>query len=149
MADKDQTTREKTEYSKLCKTIRKKIRENIREHNTMRVKEAIENGKGLEKATKRKEGYKVLIPELKEQDRIIITNRERILERCAEFYENLYEDATQNVIRSEAEEVPKQRNRVRNEKHGEQQSTRRGTDCHRNVEGRRRSRSGKNYIIDR
>ena len=52
------------------------MREDIREHNTMRVKEAIEGGKGLKKATKRKEGYKVLIPALKEQDGTITTNRE-------------------------------------------------------------------------
>eukprot|EP00795_Rhopilema_esculentum_P008434 gene8434-biopygen9492 len=83
------------------------IREDIREHNTMRVKEAIENGKGLKKATNNKEGYEVMIPSLKEEDGSFISNRERILERCAEFYENLYNDAAQNIIRANAaEEVP-------------------------------------------
>ena len=57
MADKDQTARENIKYSELCKTIRKKMREDIREHNTMRVKEVIESGKGLKKTTKRKERY--------------------------------------------------------------------------------------------
>uniref|UniRef100_A0A3B3HMU1 Reverse transcriptase domain-containing protein n=1 Tax=Oryzias latipes TaxID=8090 RepID=A0A3B3HMU1_ORYLA len=33
-------------------------------------------------------------------------NRERILERCAEFYETLYKDAAQNLRKEEAEDVP-------------------------------------------
>ena len=85
------------------------MREEIKEHNIMRVKEAMESGKALKKATKRKEGYKVpkvLISELKEEDGTIITNREGILEKYSEFYENLYKDAAQNIIHSKAEEVP-------------------------------------------
>ena len=106
MNGKDQSARERIEYSELCKTIRKKMREDIREYNTMRVKEAIENGKGLKKSLNNKEGCRVMIPSLKEEDGTITTNRERILERCAEFYENLYKEAVQNIIRSNAEEVP-------------------------------------------
>jgi len=106
MAGKDQSAREKIEYSELCKTIRKSMREDIREHNTMRIREAIESGRGLQKATNSREGCKVLIPSLKEQDGTVTTNRERILERCVEFYENLYKDAAQNIVQKEAEEVP-------------------------------------------
>ena len=106
MAGKDQSAREKIEYSELCKTIRKSMREDIREHNTMRIREAIESGRGLQKATYSREGCKVLIPSLKEQDGTVTTNRERILERCVEFYENLYKDAAQNIVQKEAEEVP-------------------------------------------
>ena len=40
-----------TEYSEICKTVRKLLRDDIREYNTMRVKEAVETGKGLKKAT--------------------------------------------------------------------------------------------------
>ena len=74
------------------------------EYNTMRVKEAVETGKGLKKATT-KEECKVMIPSLKERDRSIITNRERILERCAEFCK-LYGDTVQNIAKVETEEVP-------------------------------------------
>ena len=81
------------------------MRDDIREYNTMRVKEAVETGKGLKKATT-KEECKVMIPSLKEEDGSIITNRERILERCAEFYEKLYEDTVQNIAKVETEEVP-------------------------------------------
>uniref|UniRef100_A0A3P9KK69 Reverse transcriptase domain-containing protein n=1 Tax=Oryzias latipes TaxID=8090 RepID=A0A3P9KK69_ORYLA len=49
---------------------------------------------------KRKDG------ERRKQDGTVITNRERILERCAEFYETLYKDAAQNIRKKEAEDVP-------------------------------------------
>eukprot|EP00795_Rhopilema_esculentum_P012550 gene12550-biopygen2593 len=84
---------------------KEEIERRSREHNTMQVKEAIESGKGLKRA-KEKEGCRVLIPALKEQDGTAITNRERILERCAEFYETLYKDAAQNIRKEEAEDVP-------------------------------------------
>ena len=107
MSGKDKNARERTECSEICKTIRKKTREDIREHKTTRVKEAIENKKGLKKATNNKEGYKVMIPSMKEEDRSLTSNRERILDRCAELYEKLYNDAAQNIIRANAaEEVP-------------------------------------------
>ena len=47
-----------------------------------------------------------MISSLKEEDGSIITNRERILERCAESYEKLYEDTVQNIAKVETEEVP-------------------------------------------
>ena len=72
------------EYVEICKTVRKLLRDDIREYNTMRVKEAVETGKGLKKVTN-KEECKVMIPSLKEEDGSITTNRERILERCAVF----------------------------------------------------------------
>ena len=53
-----------------------------------------------------REECKVMISSLKEEDGSIITNRERILERCAEFCEKLYEDTVQNIAKVETEEVP-------------------------------------------
>ena len=47
-----------------------------------------------------------MIPSLKEEDGSITTNRERIVERCAEFYQKLYEDTVQNITKMEAEDVP-------------------------------------------
>ena len=92
-------------YAEICKTVRKLSRDDIRQYNTMRVKKAVETGKGLKKdATK--EECKVMIPSLKEEDGSIITNKERILERCAEFYEKLYEDTVQSIANVETEEVP-------------------------------------------
>ena len=104
MAKKDQTPRDKAEYQELCKTIRKMMRDDIRQHNTMRVKEAIDCGKGIQKTTR--DGRKSLIPSLCEQDGTVITNRDKMLERCAEFYESLYEEAVESIRPAEAETVP-------------------------------------------
>ena len=64
MASRDLNSREKVEYTELCKTIRKKMRADLREHNTMKVKIAIESRKGLKKANDN-QGRKVLIAALK------------------------------------------------------------------------------------
>ena len=71
----------------------------------MRFKEAMETGSGLKKATKNKGRCKIMIPSLKEQDGSIATNRERIMERCAEFYQKLYGDTVRNIIGTETVEV--------------------------------------------
>ena len=71
----------------------------------MRVEEAVETGRGLKKATI-KEECRIMTSSLKEEDGSIITNRERILERGAEFYEKLYEDTEQNIAKMETEEIP-------------------------------------------
>ena len=70
----------------------------------MRVKEAVDTGRGLKKATN-KEKCKVMMPSLKEEDGSITTNRERILERCSELYQKLYEDTVHNIAKMETEEV--------------------------------------------
>ena len=43
---------------------------------------------------------------ISEQDGTIITDRVRILERCAEFYENLYKDTAETFTKTESQEVP-------------------------------------------
>ena len=70
-----QIDRTNTEYAEICKTVRKLLRDDIQEYNTMRVKEAVETGKGRKKAIN-KEECKVMIPSLKEEDGSIITKRE-------------------------------------------------------------------------
>ena len=62
------------EYAEICKAVRQLLRDDIREYNTMRVKEAVDTGKGLKKATN-KEECKVMIPSLKEEDGSFTTNR--------------------------------------------------------------------------
>ena len=63
------------EYVEICKTIRKLVRDGIRENNSIRVKEEVEAGKGLKKATT-KEECEAMSPLLKEEDGSITTNRE-------------------------------------------------------------------------
>ena len=40
-----------TEYAEICKPVKKLLRDDIREYNTMRVKEAVETEKDLKNAT--------------------------------------------------------------------------------------------------
>jgi hypothetical protein len=46
-----------------------------------------------------------LNPFQKEQDGTTTTNRERIIERYTEFYENLYKYAAKNIMPAKAEKV--------------------------------------------
>ena len=97
------TTRDNIEYTELCKIIRKTMRKDLREANTKRVKDPIETSIGLKKCTT--EGKTALIQALKEKDGRETTDRKRILERCAEFYKELYEDPLQNTQKT-PEETP-------------------------------------------
>ena len=134
------TPRTNIEYAETCKTIRKLLRKDVREYNTTRVKEAVETGKRFKKATN-KERCKVMIPSLKEEDRSITTNRQRILEICAEFYRKLYEDVVQNIAKTKAEEVSPilaSERRKSLEPNEQQQSARRRSDGSRNDKSRRK-----------
>lgn len=82
--------REKIELSELNKTISKLQREELRRHNADVVENAAKQGKSL-KAAKRKLGDgKHQFTGIKERDGTITKDRERILERAKEFYEELY-----------------------------------------------------------
>jgi len=102
---KRENTRNEIEYAELCKTIRKRIRQDLREANTSRIREALETGKGLKKCTT-SGGKKALIQALREKDGSETSDRERIVERCAEFYQALYEDQTQSIEKVPADMVP-------------------------------------------
>ena len=93
------------EYAEIGKTMRKLCRDDVTEYNTVRVNKAVETGKSLRKPTNEEE-CTVVIPSLKEEDEGITINRERILKRCAEFYQKIYKDMVQNVAKTETEEVP-------------------------------------------
>lgn len=103
---RDRTARNNIEYTELCKSIRKKMRQDLREYKTKRIKDALETGRGLKKSAAPGDGSKALIQALKEKDGSITTDRDQVVERCAEFYQALYEDPTQNIQKTPAEEVP-------------------------------------------
>jgi len=102
---KRKTTRKNIKYTELCQIIRKNMRKDLREANMKRVKEAIETGKGLKKCTSG-DGMKALIQALREKDGRETTDRQRILERCAEFYQELYKDPSQDIQTTPADEIP-------------------------------------------
>ena len=101
---KRKTIRDKIEYTELRKIVRKNMRKDLREANAKRAKDAIETGRGLQKCTT--EGKKALTQALKEKDGRETTDRKRILKRCAEFYQELYEDPSKNIQKTPAEETP-------------------------------------------
>jgi hypothetical protein len=98
-------TTNEIEYTELCKTIRKNIRQDLRDARTNEVKTALETGRGLKKCATSGE-KKALIQALREEDGSETSDREKIVQRCAEFYQKLYKDPTQNIERSPAEMVP-------------------------------------------
>ena len=69
----------------------------FREYNTRRIASALESGRGLKKAKSRKERLKMRKPAKKNKEGVISTSREEILDTCAEFYQNLYEDTSQDI----------------------------------------------------
>ena len=50
------TAKDNIEYTELCKTIRKLMRQDIREHSTLQIKEAVQTGKGLKRLPTTKKG---------------------------------------------------------------------------------------------
>ncbi len=83
------TARNNIEYAELCKTIRKKTRDDLRQYNTNLVPVAVKNDKGLKKATQRRRIGKTQISAMKDANKNILTNREKMIKRCAEFYKIL------------------------------------------------------------
>ena len=67
MADKDQTAKGKIDYRKLCKTTKETMREDIRTYTTLRIRETVENGKGIKTVASIEERCKSMITALKER----------------------------------------------------------------------------------
>ena len=65
------------EYTELSKTINKKIREDVRKFNFQRVKQAIENNKGIGKAYREIKTGKTHITAIKDKNGNVIINREK------------------------------------------------------------------------
>ena len=80
----------KIEYIELCKTVRKKMREEIRSYNVQIVQKALTENRGLKAATLKTKQGKSLMVAVRNKDGSITSDREKIVERCAEFYKELY-----------------------------------------------------------
>ena len=78
MATKYLNVLESTGYKELYKIIKKRLREEFREHNAIRVQGTI---RWELKKVKEKEGRKDIILTLQEHDEIFTINREKLLER--------------------------------------------------------------------
>ena len=101
----DATQYSKIEYRELCKTVRKQMREEIRKYNVQLVQKALTENKGLKSAKlKTKEGKSLMVA-IRNKDGSITTDRDKIVERCAEFYRELYSSSTDRpTIQTSAED---------------------------------------------
>ena len=98
----------KIEYVELCKTIRKKMREEIRRFNVQAITTAITDGKGIKSATHKTREGRPFMASIKGKYGSLITDREKVTERCAEFYSQLYASSAPrpNIQKAEQEPVP-------------------------------------------
>jgi hypothetical protein len=84
------SSRDNIEYSETCKAIRIGMKEDLQAFHDKQILEAIENSKSL-KAVRRKQCLgKSQFTSIKEEDGSLITDRDRIVKRCEEFYKKLY-----------------------------------------------------------
>src|SRR3977135_56881 len=86
----DATQYSKIEYRELCKIVRKQMREEIRKYNVQLVQKALTQNRGLKSAKRKTKEGKSLMVAIRNKDGSITTDRDKIVERCAEFYRELY-----------------------------------------------------------
>ena len=101
----DATQYSKIEYRELCKTVRKQMREEIRKYNVQLVQKALTENRGLKSAKLKTNEGKSLMVAIRNKDGSITTDRDKIVERCAEFYRELYSSTTDRpTIQTSAED---------------------------------------------
>ena len=84
------TPTDNIEYSEICKAIRRKMKEDIRKHDEKHIIKAIENSKSLKQARQKQRLGKGQLISIMEEDGTHIHDKDRIVKRCVEFYEELY-----------------------------------------------------------
>ena len=84
------TPTDSIEYSQICKAIRQNTKEDIRKHEEKQIIKAIENSKSLKQAIQKQRLGKGQLISIMEEDGTHIDDKERIVKRCVEFYEELY-----------------------------------------------------------
>ena len=87
---KNGTPTDNIEYSDICTAIRRKIKEDICKHNEKLIIKAIENSKSLKQARQKQRLWKGQVISIMEEDGTHIHDKDRIVKRCVEFYEELY-----------------------------------------------------------
>ena len=78
------------EYSEICKAIRRKMKEDIRKHDEKQIIEGIENSKSLKQARQKQHLGKGQLISIMQEDGMHLHEKDRIVKRCVEFYEELY-----------------------------------------------------------
>ena len=100
------TPRDHIEYVEICKTIKKKAKEDIRKHNLDEIRETIEASKSLKKVRRTHSlGKNRMITLLDKQGREI-QEQDKIMERIEEFYSELFDSDQAVTIQTDPKEVP-------------------------------------------
>ena len=87
----NKTPRDHIEYVEICKTIKKKAKEDNRKHNLDEIRETIEASKSLKKVRRTHSlGKNWMITLLDKQGREI-QEQDKIMERIEEFYSELFD----------------------------------------------------------
>ena len=90
----------------ICKTIKKKAKEDIRKHNLDEIRETIEASKSLKKVRRTHSlGKNRMITLLDKQGREI-QEQDKIMERIEEFYSELFDSDQAVTIQTYPKEVP-------------------------------------------
>ena len=102
----NKTPRDHIEYVDICKTIKKKAREDIRKHNLDEIRETIEVTKSFKKVRRTYSLGKTRIITLLDKQDKEIQEQDKIMERIEEFYSELYDSDQAVTIQTDPEEVP-------------------------------------------
>ena len=79
------TTRDHIEYVEVCKTVKKKVRENIRKHNLDEIRETIEASKSLKKVRRTHSLGKNRMITLLDKQGKEIQEQDKIMARIEEY----------------------------------------------------------------
>ena len=102
----NKTPRDHIEYVEICKTIKKKAKEDIRKHNLDEIRETIEASKSLKNVRRTHSlGKNRMITLLDKQGREI-QEQDKIMERIEEFYSELFDSDQAVTIQTDPKEVP-------------------------------------------
>ena len=85
------TPRDHIEYVEICKTIKKKAREDIRKHILYEIRETIEASKSMKKVRRTHNLGKNRMLTLLDKHGKEIQEHDKIMERIEEYYSELYD----------------------------------------------------------
>lgn len=94
------------EYVETCKTIKKKVREDIRQHNLKTVRQAIETSKSIKKVRRSQALGKDRLITLLDKQGNEIQEQDKVMKRIEEFYTELYDSDIPVTVQTSKCEVP-------------------------------------------
>ena len=93
-------------YVEICKTVKKKVREDIRKHNLDEIRETIEASKSLKTVRRTHSLGKNRMMTLLDKQGKEIQEQDKIMARIEEYYSELYDSGQVVTIQTDPEEVP-------------------------------------------